>query len=431
MAWRRVALVIALAVALASAVSAAGLPRRGFLGAVASEQNSTVTLSAVLAGSAAAQAGILAGDVVASVDGKPVATVAAFLAALHRPAGSSVTLGISRAGNTFEKSIVLPAVPLETDPHVDTAYGSIAIDGTLRRTLTSIPHGSPGKHPGVFFIGGIGCYSIDTTAPDAYRSLAHDLARRGFASLRLEKSGVGDSQGPPCAGVDFTTEAHSYAVALTAFRNDPAVDAAHVYLFGHSIGSYIAPRLALDQPVAGVIVTEAVARNWFEYELENERRQLLLAATPPGDLETIMRSKESCSYQLMIAKLPEDAIVRADPDCAQRFSVYPVTGTYVQQVADVNVASAWQRLAVPALVIYGASDFIVDEADQRYIEGIVNAAHPGDATLDVIADMDHYLTIAASQQESFDRTASGKRGDYNPKLSTLILQWLCAREQCS
>ena len=414
-----------------AAFGADALVRRGFLGAVTIERGGAVVVSAVLPDSPAERAGIVAGDTIIDVNGSDVTTVRAFLAKMRMPGGTLVGLGVAHAGRVSYKRIVLPEYPRENDPEVDTTYGSIAIDGTLRRTLETVPHDATGRHPGVFFAGGIGCFSVDTVAPDAYRNLAHDLSRRGFVTLRLEKSGVGDSQGPPCAGVDFSTEAHSYAVALDAFRNDPAVDPAHVYVFGHSIGSIIAPRLGLEQPLAGIIVAEAVARDWFDYELRNERRQLLLSATPPDQIETTMRSKELCSHELMVEKLPEEAIVRAHPDCAQRFSVYPVSGEYIQQVAALNLADPWKQLAVPVLVVYGSSDFVVDEDDHRYIERTVNAAHPGNAELDVINGMDHNLTMAASQQASFDRAGSGKRGDYDPELSLSILRWLCAREHCS
>src|SRR5215469_4019085 len=83
---------------------------------------------------------------------------------------------------------------------VETLYQSIEIDGTLRRTLLTFPKNVQGRRPAVLVLGGIGCFSVDSAADpqDSYMRLAHDLGRRGFVVMRLEKSGVGDSQGPPC-----------------------------------------------------------------------------------------------------------------------------------------------------------------------------------------------------------------------------------------
>ena len=74
--------------------------------------------------------------------------------------------------------------------------------------------------------GGIGCTSIDvaTDPQDPYLRLAHDLGRRGVVVMRLEKSGVGDSQGPSCATTDFAAETRSDVAAFDALRQDPDVD---------------------------------------------------------------------------------------------------------------------------------------------------------------------------------------------------------------
>jgi hypothetical protein len=50
-----------------------------------------------------------------------------------------------------------------------------------------------------------------------------------------------------------------------------------VYVFGHSIGGVIGPRLvAGSSGVGGLIVAETVGINWFSYEMINERRQATL-----------------------------------------------------------------------------------------------------------------------------------------------------------
>lgn len=95
--------------------------------------------------------------------------------------------------------------------------------------------------------------------------LARDLGRRGVVVMRLEKSGTGDSQGPPCMTVDLLTEMRSYEVALTALARDSHVDSNRIYLFGHSIGSLMAPRIANNGKVAGVIVAEAAIGSSMSY----------------------------------------------------------------------------------------------------------------------------------------------------------------------
>jgi esterase/lipase len=60
------------------------------------------------------------------------------------------------------------------------------------------------------------------------------------------------------------------------------VDPERIYLFGHSMGGVLAPYLTAAVPVRGSMVYGTLARTWFEYQLENVRRQ---AAFQPGATE--------------------------------------------------------------------------------------------------------------------------------------------------
>jgi len=426
------ALVVLTAVVVCAQASAdppgavAQLPRRGVLGASLKEDAGAVVVLAIIPGSPAAGAGLQAGDKLLAIDGAPTPTIAVFLSKLKRLAGQSVDLTVERQGATSHTSVVLAEAPKEQDPSIITNYDAVSVDGTLRRTLITVPRTpSAARSPAVFFVGGIGCYSVDLplTAKDSYALLAHDLSAHGFVTMRLEKSGVGDSQGPPCPTVDFDAESHSYALALAQLRANPLVDPKRVYIFGHSIGTVIAPRLAAQQPVAGIIVAEAVAKNWFEYELINVQRQLQLGGETPAAIDKAVAGKELCMHRLLIEKQPRATILADDPTCADHM-MYPASDSYLQEVAALNLADAWTKLTVPVLVIYGRADFETDEADHARIAAIVNASRPGAATYQVIDDMDHLLTTASSQQASYDAATTGKRLPYNEALSSTVLKWL-------
>jgi alpha-beta hydrolase superfamily lysophospholipase len=407
------------------------LPRRGLLGVATDDSKGALTVVAALPSLPAAAAGVQKGDVIATVDGAPVKTNAEFVQRVRRPGGQPVTLGIVRNGTPLTLRAVLVEAPKESDPRVDTRYETVVFRDSLRRTLVSVPHGASGKHPAVLIIGGIGCFSVDvaTNREDAYMRLAHALGARGIVSMRLEKSGVGDSQGPPCPTVDFDTESASYAAAYDALRAEPNVDPARVYIVGHSIGTVIAPRLAFEKHAAGVIAADGVARNWFEYELINSRRQEQLAGASPADVDKAMQLKEDCMHRMLIQRQPRTAVLREKPECADE-TQYPAPDAYLQQIAPLNMAEAWAKLAVPVLAIYGTADFVTDQTDHQRIVDIVNGVHPGNGRLEVIEGMDHYLTSAGSQKVSLDNVHAGKLAPYDERFNVAIAGWLCAREQC-
>lgn len=414
-------------------VTADDLPRRPVLGAAVVANPSGVRVTAVSPGSPAESAGLRPDDVITSFAVQPVSTPADFVAAVRAtPVAQPKPVEILRAGAAQTLLVTLISAPKESDPNVDTIYSSITVDGTLRRTLTTLPRGAQGKLPAVLIVGGIGCFTVDNPNDpyDAYRYLAHDLARSGIVAMRLEKSGVGDSQGAPCFDTDYNAESRSYKVALQVLQSGSHVDPKRIFLFGHSIGTLISPRLALEIPVAGIIFSEGVGRNWFEYELWNLRRQAELAGDTPTEVDATLQTKEVCMHRLLIERQNESDIERDTPDCKD-YVPYPVTNVYMQQVAALNVAEPWAHIAVPVLAIYGTGDFVTAEADHRRIVSMVNANHPGSAALHTIEGMDHHLGAAGSPQAAWDlRMKDHKQSPYEPGLSAEVCSWICAQTHC-
>jgi alpha-beta hydrolase superfamily lysophospholipase len=404
------------------------LPRHGLFGAVLADKPAGSTVSRVLPNSAAAAAGLAAGDVLKALNGVPTPNTAAFLTQIHTlHAGDRAVVTIIRGGVKKTLSAVLGAPANENDPLVTTQYGTVRVDGSLRRTLLAFPKNAAGRLPAVLIIGGIGCYTVDAAAnpEDAYMHLAHDISRAGFATMRIEKSGVGDSQGPPCYSVDLDAEERGYAAALAALRSDPHVDPARIYLFGHSIGSVQAPRLALSQRVAGVIIAEAVGRDWMEYEVRNLRRQLELSGgTTASQVDASLHDKQTCMVQLLVEKRPEAEIERSNPACKEQNGIYPVDAPYMQQVAAVNIIGLWEKIQVPVLAIYGQSDFVTEAPDHERIVAVVNAHHPDSATYHSIDGMDHLLFVAASPKAAMDALSQAAPRKFDVDISKAAIAWL-------
>ncbi|HLI94896.1 MAG TPA: aspartyl protease family protein [Candidatus Baltobacteraceae bacterium] len=410
------------------------LPRHGVFGAVLGNGTRGAWVSHVFDGTAAAAAGIRAGDVIVALERVPTPDAAAFLAQIHRyHAGDRVALNVLRGGVERPYEAVLGAPADEHAAGLTTNYGAISVDGTLRRTLITTPATLSGKLPAMLLMGGIGCYSVDVAAnaQDPYMNLSHDVSRAGFVTMRVEKSGVGDSEGPPCKSVDFQAELRAYVAALQVLRNDPHVDASRIYLFGHSIGSIEAPLLANAQPVAGVVVAEAVGRNWPEYELRNTRRQLELTGEAPADVDAALIGKQACLVRLLLLKQPEPFIERSEPECKVHNGVYPVDPPYMQQVAAVNGISQWSRIDVPVLAVYGTSDFVTEQADHERIVDVVSSRHAGSATFVSIKNMDHLLFSAPSPKAAYDAFSAGTPRVYDRDLSDTVIRWLCAHTHCS
>jgi alpha-beta hydrolase superfamily lysophospholipase len=412
----------------------ATLPRHSVLGAAVAEADGGVQISYLIPGGPAQSAGLHVGDIVTAVAGRAMRAPSEFLPFIGaQPNGTAIPFNVRRGNSAIVLPVVLRPAPYESDSGVQTLYQAVRVDGSLRRTLLTVPDGQDRDRPAILILGGIGCYSIDNPldTQNAYMRLSHDLSRRGFVVMRLEKSAMGDSQGPPCMSVDLLAEMHSYETALDRLRHDPHVNPDRIYLFGHSIGTLMAPRIAEKQKLAGLIIADGVGRNWIEYELLNLRRQLVLEGQHPDQVDATIALKEVCMHQLLVEKRAEADIERAQPACKD-LNAYPAPASYMQEAAELNVAQPWLKLDIPLLAIYGTADFITAEDDHQRIVDIVNAIHPGAATLRLVPGMDHYFDDAGTPQHAFDlRTRNKGAAPYDEQLSATVLNWLCARERCT
>ena len=235
------------------------LPRRAALGvALAVNDAGAVSVSGIAEGSAAAAAGIGVGDVIAELDGTSItmpAQVQAIIGA-HR-GGDQLAIDVERAGARSRFVVTLQSFPSERLPNTAFSYGHVTLDDGVRlRTIVSAPTNANGRAPAVLLLQGGGCGSIDvpqagSTGPNA---LIHAIAAQGFVTMRVDKPGAGDSEGPPCAEIGFREELAGYRAALRALKANPAVDPDRVFLLGLSLGGFFAPIIAQDAKIEGCLL---------------------------------------------------------------------------------------------------------------------------------------------------------------------------------
>ncbi|HYM23791.1 MAG TPA: alpha/beta fold hydrolase [Vicinamibacterales bacterium] len=404
------------------------LRRGGFVGVqvVAPEQGPGVRVQALVDGGSAKAAGVQANDVITRIGDHDVVDVADFVGLVRGlRAGDTRTLRIRRGGDAIEIAVPIRPRPYEQAPDADVLYGAVSVDGSLRRTIVTAPS-APGRHPAVLYVNGIGCYSqesIDRTSNDA--RLLYGLTRAGFVTMRVEKSGMGDSEGPACASpdADFRAEVRAYTAGLRALKASPKVDPSAVFVMGLSIGGVEAPLIAAQEAVRGLVVVNTVAKPFLEYLIDSRRRQMLLAHTAPDEIDRRMAVDERCNHRLLIEKQKPDAILAAMPECADHIE-YPAPFTFMQQWADVNVAAAWKAIDRPVLIVYGESDFVSTIADDAYLAAMIDGFHAGRATLKAIPGMDHGLNKVASMAESLARTTPG---EFDPAILDVVTGWLRAQ----
>jgi pimeloyl-ACP methyl ester carboxylesterase len=414
------------------------LPRRVQLGATLGPVTDSMRASGtpvgaavlgVITGSPAAAAGVAAGDVIVRIGTDTVRSVADALSALHPLiAGRNAPVVVVRNGRATTLTMVTRERPRESSPEFTVEYRAVTARGGKHRVLVTHPNDAQ-PHAAVLLIGGIGCYPIDVPSGEsAYRDLAYHLTRRGYTTVRVEKLGMGDSDGASCIDSDFATELDGYRQALVAMKRYASVDSTRIFLFGHSIGGLEAPLLATDHGdvphIRGIAVLSTTGIAWYEYELTNLRRQLRLQDLSPDSVEQAMRRKTTCAFEFLIAKGSRQSIVAADPLCS-RYIAYPASDAYMQAVADQTPATAWKNVEAPALVMWGTSDFVTSREEHLQLTDDINAMHPGAATFADISDIDHFISHQATAKTSLeDRVVGLNRPYYGATLEPVIDGWL-------
>lgn len=356
------------AIALAQAPDG-GLPRRPALGVGLGPADSGSVVTSVLAGSAAEADGITMGDVIRSVDGSPVQAPADVIAAvLRHRAGETMQFEIVRSGTPAPHAVRLGSLVRETMPGVTFEYGAVALaDGSRLRTIVTVPEGERSRRPAVLLIAGGGCGSIDIPlAPEvAQPGLMRTLAARGYVTMRVEKSGVGDSTGPACDTIGYFQELDGYRAALTALKRHPAVDAERVILLGISLGGVFAPVLANESSVRGIVVYGTLGSAPSPYPGRSER--------------------------------------------------------FFREFATADIMGAWSAVTARVLVLHGQFDENEAVIDHTQIAPWVNARHPGNATHRILEGLDHCWTRHPSMEAARGHCGSGKP---DTTLSDTVLRFL-------
>jgi pimeloyl-ACP methyl ester carboxylesterase len=444
--WKRVvgwsfifAAIPALAGAQGSQNQPDALRRQPYLGAFLAPPSRTVAgaeVVRVVDGSVAQKVGLKVGDRVLRMNGKLLDNVTNFYRIyMAMRGGDKLELEVLRDGQTFTRSLTLPERPKEKLEGLDTHYGSVVTErGHRVRTITTKPQGATGKLPALLLVNWLSCESSEWPlgANSGHSKLIQGVAQKsGFVMMRVDRPGVGDSDGPPCADTDFEMELAGWRAALKALKQHPSVDPDRVFLFGVSNGGGVAPLVAQAgtdkaEKIAGYVVTGGWMKTWLEHMLEHERRRLRLSGSSPAEINEKMRGYGELYTLYLEQKMTPAEVLRERPHLAPLWydepeQQYGRPAAFYHQLQGLNLAAAWDKVDVPVLVIYGEYDWIMSREDHVMIADLVNKNHPGKARYVEVPKMDHLFHLNESQQKSFDDYDSGT---FDASLIPLITGWL-------
>jgi dienelactone hydrolase len=257
-----------------------------------------------------------------------------------------------------------PAAPWEPPGYADPdrfdeaevilGTGPLAVPGTL-----SLPRAA-GPVPALVLLGGSGPEdrdgSIGRSKP--LKDLAWGLASRGVAVLRFDKV--------THAHPDLVSKNRAFTVAdeylpdalaaIGLLRAHPAVDAARVFVAGHSLGGTIAPRVAAAEPsVAGLVMLAGGAEplQWAAV-----RQISYLASLAPATAASSQPGIDALTAQARKVDSPD--LSTETPDAELPFGVPAAYWLDLRAYDPIGVAAG---LSQPMLLVQGGRDYQVTVAD--------------------------------------------------------------------
>ena len=241
-----------------------------------------------------------------------------------------------------------------TDQPLTLVNGKYELPGTL-----SMPKGN-GPSPGVVLLQGSGPHDEDETiGPNKpLKDVAWGLASNGIAVFRYvkrtQKYGAQSSEDPAKLTVEDETMSDARAaVALLAKQKN--VDPARIFLAGHSLGAYLAPRIATgNSRIAGIVMmagnTQPMERlivDEVHYVLKNES-----APTPSEQNEAAVLEETAKKIESPALK-PSDTVDLLGS---------PMPATYWLDLRDYHPVAVAEALKIPILILQGGRDFQVSPA---------------------------------------------------------------------
>jgi uncharacterized protein len=302
-----------------------------------------------------------------------------------------------------EDAIYAGPLPYDQRSVTFSSVSGVKLAGTL-----SMPRGK-GPFPGVVLISGTGRNSRDedVSGHKWFLVLADSLVRQGYAVLRYDKRGVAESTGDFGAATtaDFAADAE---MAFDYLTLQPAVDAKHVGLLGHSEGGIIAPFVAASNRKVAFIIMVAGPGVRGDKLFDLQKTAVSRAYGAPEDYIAKRSAFDKKMHALIIDTPPkQDPRPLVDKLVSQGVAEKLIDAEEAKNLA-MNATSRWDRfflaydpapalrkLTVPILVLNGTKDLQVPSREN--LAAIRNALKSNsDATILEMQGLNHLLQRAST-----------------------------------
>ncbi len=364
------------------------------------------------------------------MNGERVSEATDVARALRGVDASEASIAVDRAGVRRVFLVGSEPLRLESIEHGAVALGEVRADGALLRTILTIPRGEP-PFPAILFVQGIDVGSLEHPLDPKHPvlRLVSSWTASGFLTMRVERSGVGDSEGPPPAACDLGAQIANIDAGLSALLANDLVDPTRVFVFGISLGGMIAPLAGGMARARGVAVFGTSARRWRACAVATTERQLALRGYRAEELdERVALWAEMHAAVCRDGLSPEEAMIQrphlavlASREC-RADTMFGHSAALFRELERADVRAAWRSVACDVLVLHGEHDWVCDSEDAA---SVVDACG-GRARFTKLARIGHDMRAHVSLEASYREPS---RGAWEGTVALETIEWMRSFDQ--
>ncbi len=338
-----------------------------------------------------------AGDRLTHINHAPADNLSQVRAVLRQfTAGTKLELSLERGKRALTLTAEVKEYPQEVYPRARVVLDQVKAQGQLLRAICVLPNGE-GPFPVLYYLPGAHWaseeYPLNPQHP--VPALLGALADVGIASLRVERSGLGDSQGPACTRVDYEGELAGYLAGLELLRGVSWADPQRLLLFGHSIGAMHAPLLAeamrpravITFGAGGVPISQglvgAITRH-AELQL-GDRAEVRVRSEQVAELIRLVVCGQQTPAEVFESRPDLEEIA---PGHFHDDEAYGRTVRFYHQLEKVDIEASWRRFGGHLLALHGSRDYISALEDSERLASWCGAS----ARVEQVNGVDHQMS---------------------------------------
>jgi len=240
--------------------------------------------------------------------------------------------------------------------------------------------------PMVVLVHGSGPSDMDETvgANKPFKDIAGGLATKGIGSIRYVKRTL---VYPNEFAVPYTVKEEvldDAAAAIATARTTAGVDAKNIFVFGHSLGGMLAPKIAVAAPdLAGIIMAAAPARKLTDMIIDQNKYMFDIVN------DTSAASKQQ--LERTVAEINKSRISQLGTTIKPDSVILGLPAKYWADLNAYNQVSVAKTLVKPRIfVVQGGNDFQVSKTDFDLWNGALGQKK--NAKLKFYPDLNHLLS---------------------------------------